>query len=823
VLAAALAAGCGGGREAATPAASSPALERTRTGLTAPWRFQGSDDLTGAEAVAYDDGAWTTVTVPHTWGRDRTWRRAWYRTHFDLPAPGGRSTYLVFEGVSTIADVFVNGRLAGQHRGAYTRFVIDATALVRPGDNVLAVRVSDAPQDTVDTLPSGRGKRLYLSYGGIYRKAWVVQTAPVHVDPTDHASSGVYVTPSAVSAEAARFSIRTLVRNSGATPARVKVHQSLRDADGAPAASFDGEVEVGAGARGEVTFEGTIARPRLWGPGHPHLYTVATELRAGGVVTDAVEVRTGFRDFRLEDGHFVLNGVPIALRGVGKHQETENSQTAMSDEEIREDFANLRDLGVNSVRLAHYPHASLEYDLADEMGLLVWAENGHSNTSKSTETGDHITREMVRQNYNHPSIVIWSVGNETGFVRVNRFAAVARAEDPRRLITYASNTGGKGKKRYPDLDFIAHNTYRGWYRGLPWDFEAKALETGFISENGAGAVITNHTDYADARHEVDVFEPEEFRQLMAEVQLQVVFRDHAPRIPMYLVWILRDFAIDKYKDARNTKGLMTYANFRKDAWYLYKAFLRPDTPVVHITSKTYFLRRGRADNGIKVYSNAAALDLTVNGEAQPRLANGAFRHANGRRIDNVFFWPAPLRAGRNDVAVRDAAGHEDRAILYYDGATDRAPADPLLPDLRSSNPGNRAVFIDRPVQAQWPFYSEFDGTADNTFDLVPEEVAGAGWISTGRMSKPEHRTALTFTAGAAAEVFVMGAEASALDQALRRAGFEATGRTGRWRNDALALVPYRLFGRTVAAGDRVSIPPVTADYVVLVKRKAGAR
>ena len=798
-------------------------MERTQTGLAAPWRFQGSDDLTGAESVEYDDSGWTTVTVPHTWGRERAWRRAWYRTHFDLAAPAGRATYLVFEGVSTIADVFVNGRLAGQHRGAYTRFVVDATAHVRQGDNVVAVRVSDAPQDTTDTLPSGRSKRLYLSYGGIYRKAWLVQANAVHVDPTDHGSSGVYVTPSAVGAEAAAFSIRTLVRNTGSSSVRVQVRQRVRDAEGGEAAALEGEVEVAAGARGEVTLEGRIDRPRRWGPAHPHLYTVATELRAGGAATDAVEVRTGFRDFRLEGGRFVLNGVPLALRGVGKHQETEYSQAAMSDEEVREDFANLRDLGVNCVRLAHYPHAPLEYDLADEMGLLVWAENGHSNVNKTTDTGDHITREMVRQNYNHPSIVIWSVGNETGFVRVNRFAAVARAEDPHRLITYASNTGGKGKKRYPDLDFIAHNTYRGWYRGEPWEFEAKALEMGFISENGAGAVISNHTDYADVRHEVDHFEPEEFRQLMAEVQMQMVFRDHAPRIPMYLVWILRDFAIDKYKGVRNTKGLLTYSNFKKDAWYLYKAFLRPAVPVVHITSKTYFLRRGSATNGVKVYSNATALDLSINGVSQGRQVNGAFRHANGRRIDNVFFWAAPLRPGRNEVAVGDGSGHGDRAILYYDGAGAPAAEDPLVRDLRSSNAGNRALFIDQPVQAQWPFYSEFDGTADNTFDLVPEEVAGAGWISTGRMSKPEHRSAISFTAGASAEVFVIGAEASALDQALRRAGFEATGRTGRWRNDALALVPYRLFRRAVAAGDRVAIPAVTADYVVLVKGKADAR
>jgi beta-galactosidase len=811
---------CGGDPAPPTAGpAASPALERPRVALSGPWRFQGSDDLAGAENPDHDDAGWAQVAVPHTWGRDRHWRAAWYRLHFDLPDPAGNTTYLVFEGVSTIADVYVNGRHLGQHRGAYTRFVLDATAAVRAGDNVLAVKVSDAPRDTADTLPSGVGKTLYHSYGGLYRKAWLVTARPVHVDPTDHGAPGVFFTPTSVTAEAAEFSIRTLVRNAGAEARKVRVVHRLQDADGGEVAALEGEVEVPGGARAETTLAGRVGRPRLWGPGHPHLYRLQTQVRDGNDVLDTVTSRTGFRDFRLDaSGGFVLNGKPITLRGVGKHQESEVSQAAMTDDEIRADFASLAELGVNCVRLAHYPHARLAYELADEAGLLVWAENGHSNANKTTDTGDRITREMIRQNYNHPSIVMWSVGNENAYVRVNRFAEIAQAEDPNRLVTYASNTGARGKKRYPDLDFIAHNTYRGWYRGSPWEFEPLAVQMRYIAENGGGAVISNHTDYAATHHAVDHFEPEEYRQLMAEVQLQTVFRDHAAEIPLYMVWILRDFAIDKYKGVRNTKGLLTYSNFRKDAWYLYRAFLRPEAPLVHITSKTYFLRRGRRDNGVKAYSNRPALELFLNGVSQGVRTNGDHRHRNGRRVDDVFFWAAPLAAGRNEIAVTDGAGHEDRAVVYYDGADAPAPEDPLVRGLKG-DPAARPVFIDQPAQAQWPFYSELDGTADNTFDALPPEVEGAGWISTRRQSKPEVKSPLSFTAGAAADVFVIGSEASALDQALRRAGFEPTDRRGRWRDDALALVPYRLFRRAVAAGDKVAIPAVTADYVVLVRKR----
>ena len=158
----------------------------------------------------------------------------------------------------------------------------------------------------------------------------------------------------------------------------------------------------------------------------------------------------------------------------------------------------------------------------------------------------------------------------------------------------------------------------------------------FISESGAGAVITNHADYGRARRVVDAFEPEEYRQVIEEVHDQVVFRDHPDAVPMYTVWNFRDFGTEKYKDVRNTKGLLTYAGFKKDVWYLYRSFLRPQEPVVHLTSKTYFLRRGRADDGIKAYSNAAALTLTLNGVDQgsraQRRAPARQRKGRGERL-----------------------------------------------------------------------------------------------------------------------------------------------------------------------------------------------
>jgi hypothetical protein len=242
---------------------------------------------------------------------------------------------------------------------------------------------------------------------------------------------------------------------------------------------------------------------------------------------------------------------------------------------------------------------------------------------------------------------------------------------------------------------------------------------------------------------------------------------------------------------------------------------------VHLASKTYFLRRGKADDGIKAFSNAAALTLTLNGTDQGARGNGAYQHPNGRTVANVFFWHARLRPGRNDVRVSDGAGHEDTAIVYYAPPAVTAPPDAgLVRDLRSSNPKSPAWFIDQEARDQWPFYFECDGSADDSFDVLPEAVRGARWIATRRLSKPEARTDLSFRIApdaARATVYVMGVESPALAAALSRAGLRDTGVRGQWRDNALRLVPFRLYAAEARGGDRVAIPGVAADYVVLVK------
>jgi beta-galactosidase len=804
-----------------------PSSPRQATLLSRSWRFLPINDLEDGARVDLDDSGWTAVEIPHTWSvpRPASFRRAWYRARFHLPKERARGrTFLAFDGVSAIADVYVNGVHLGQHRGAYTRFVLDATrALVPSEGNVVAVRVSNDPEETEDCLPSGTGGgQHYHVFGGIHRKVWLLTTAKCHIDPTDYGAPGVAVIPRRVDESAAEFDVRVRLANFERLTRRLELRLILTDPGGAQAWSALRALDLSSGAGADVVIHGGLRNPRLWGLGHPELYVLHADLWGGGRLLDSLRIRTGFRDFRCVDDRFYLNGAPVLVRGIGKHEESELRGSAVTDDEIRRDFEELSFLGVNMVRLAHYPHSRLAYDLADELGLMVWAENGNSTDAKAGETGERITREMVRQNVNHPSIVVWGVGNESEYRGVDRYAAVVKAEDPSRPIAYATNTHARPRKR--DLSFIAHNVYRGWYRGYPWEWEPRARAARMISECGAGSMISNHTDYGRAYRIVDRFEPEEYRQLVAEAQFSIVFGPERARFPLFLLWVMRDFAIDKYKGVVNTKGLLTRGGFRKDAYYLYQSFLRPELPVVHITSKTYFLRRGRADNGIKAYSNREKLRLVLNGRDAGVRVNGAYRHSNGRIVPNVFIWKDALRPGRNDLRVTDGAGHEDTAVVYFqpsDSSWASSSGEPIR-DLRSANVSNRACFIDMPIRDEWPFYYEFDGSADNTFAEAPEDLRGAGWISTRRLSKSAMSTRLDFVIdpeGAGADVFIVYTIDGRPPSGWIKAGFSTTPIRGAWRDNDLQLVSFGVMRKDCGAGERIAIPAASLDYVVLVNRR----
>jgi beta-galactosidase len=819
------------------------------------WRFCQDTSPEGSEIVIPGDAEWTELTIPHVFRLSGLHEQSagWYRRTFSADAAEkGQCFYLFLEGAGSVADVFVNGRHVGQHRGAFTAAAFDLTPAIKFGqDNELMVRVTNRDKEAANCLSQSN---LFYTNGGLYRPAWLIKTNAVHIYP-DMGSTGVYLTPQNITADKADLEVKTYVRNSKPEPVIVVVKHIVTDPDGRKCAAFETNAAIGTGMTQPVIATGSIAEPKLWDIYKPNLYTVQTQIVVDGEVVDALTERTGFRTIKMDNNRFMLNGKELLSRGVCKHHQNEHQWNAMNDEQFLDEWKGIIDLGCNTVRLAHYPHRRFEYNLADEHGIAIWAENGlagqkwdrgamRQRETKPTADGERITREMVRQNWNHPSIIFWSSGNETYEQVASHYADIIRQEDDSRLITYAS----AGEKP-ANVDFVAGNTYQGWYYDHFTDFK-KLPQNAFISETGSGSWITHHIPYGTVRWEVDRFEPEEYNELVAEFRFQTVFRNNPAGHKMFLWWNFREFYNKKFKGNRNTKGIWTLAGMPKDFYFLFKSFMNEDEQVLHLCGRHHFYRQFAPDNGIKVYSDAEQVELFLNGQSQGIKKNGDYVQPNttkrvdnqnvtveGIVINNVFFWKSPLKPGKNILEVRDNRGKTDSMVIYQkaDNGPMPVPEDSVVIDLTSSNENNPAIFIDRAVESQGPFYTEVDGSSDNTFDWLPESVEGARWIATKRLSDDDNKTDLSFTVTKPATVYVMYATgtfpahtldkpdedmikaAAALKASLQAGGFKDTGTKTTWRRHNCWLGNCGLLSRTVKAGESVNMPGQTLDYVVLVK------
>ncbi len=466
-----------------------PAAGRIDTSLDGAWRFLAAD-AAGAPTPGFDDSAapWSDVTLPHTWnaldgengGSDYYRGVGWYRRHLTAPAdfvPGkGRQAFLQFDGANIVTDVYLNGTHLGQHRGGFAAFRYDVTAVLTAGDNVLAVKVDNSPVNDVPPLSAD-----FTFFGGLYRDAHLLTTDALHVDVEDFASSGVYITPANVSAASADLSARVRIKNAGAADVRAEVLLVLVDARGVLVQQLLAGATVGAGMTSEVMLTGPLSAPHLWnGRGDPYLYTayvqVGREETVARAPTDVVSQPVGFRSFAVDPSSgFSLNGQPYDLHGVNRHQDRLDMGWAITDREHDQDMALIVEMGATAVRLAHYQHAQHFYDLADRNGIVVWAEiplvNAITASQAFTDNAHQQMNELIRQSFNHPAIVFWSIGNEQRNddaptnTLLGDLAAQVASLDPSRLSTYAhcctSDTGGLPSH----TDVVGYNEYFGWYGG----------------------------------------------------------------------------------------------------------------------------------------------------------------------------------------------------------------------------------------------------------------------------------------------------------------------------------------------------------------------
>jgi len=667
-------AGAGGSSGMAGMGYTEPPATRADVSIDSSWKFLKKDQ-TGAQATTFDDTSWSAVALPHTWnatdgqdGGNNYYRGVgWYRRHYTLPADAaGKRVYLQFDGANAVSDVYVNGTLLGQHRGGFARFRFDATLALKVGaDNVIAVKVDNSRAADVPPLEAD-----FTFFGGLYRNAHVLITDPVHLDVLDYASSGVYLDSTEVTAASAKLRARVRVQNDGAAAQTVTVTTTLVGADGSVAGTLVATGSVPAGKVQELASNTTIMNPRLWkGIEDPYVYTAYAKVEAGGILTDWVTAPVGFRSFAVDPGQgFSLNGKYLDLHGVDRHQDRLNMGWAITNKEHDQDMALIREMGATVVRLSHYEQAEHFHDLADRNGVVLWAEiplvNAITNSSAFTANAKQQLTELIRQNYNHPSIIFWGIGNEqrsddnatnTLLATLN---SLVHSEDPTRLSVYAacctSDTGGLPAHS----DVVGYNTYYGWYDAFGTNEQFGGWADGLhaakptwkiaVSEYGAGAGITQHTDNPTRPDPYGTPHPEEWQNVVHESH----WRQMKTRRYLWakIIWNMFDFAVDSRNEGdtpgRNDKGLVTYDRAtKKDAFYWYEANWTT-TPVVYITSRR-FNRRSTATVPVKIYSNLDSVTLELNGEAV----------APGTSADHVFSWPSvALRTGTNTLVATGKSG-----------------------------------------------------------------------------------------------------------------------------------------------------------------------
>jgi beta-galactosidase len=585
----------------------------------------------------------TKVTIPHTWNANylkgtTTYNRetmVYYRDIEIAPEMSGKRIFLYFEGVNSVADVFINKHTAGSHKGGYTAFCLEITDMVHTGKNALEVWVSNAYR--TDVLPISGDFNIY---GGIHRPCYLIITDKNCISPLVYASPGVLIHQDNISNDKAELTVETLL-SLKSDKGNLHLSTTISDAKGNKVSS--GNINVTAE---DMKQPFTIQKPNLWnGKINPYLYKVTVELYEGDKLIDAVSQQTGFRYISADaDNGFFLNGKSYDVHGFCRHEDVEGKGSALLPEDYSRDMDIILESGATGMRLAHYPHGKPMYELSDEKGIILMTEiplcgpGGYDFTGYLHSVDDNARQtahELVYQNYNHPSICFWGIFNEIlkndnkRFVEyddpiplIKEINKIYKTLDPSRLTTFATCVDQTNYLGCSDL--IAWNKYFGWYEGVTDKvgefFDDVKMHSGNqpvgVSEYGAGASIHQHrmpgeitTDAASHEH------PEEMQAACHEGNWEAFSKRK------YLwgkfIWCFSDFQSsirrEGDRDGINDKGLVTYdRSTKKDAFFFYKSNWNPE-PMMYITSRRY-TERTKDTTDVKIYSNLNSVALYVNGK-----------------------------------------------------------------------------------------------------------------------------------------------------------------------------------------------------------------
>ena len=602
------------------------------------WNFSG--------ASIWEESVEETVNIPHTWNtNDAAQGYNYYRGEgvytkslFIDETNGGKRIFLKFEGAQTVADVTVNDIFIGQHRGGYSAFTYEITDAVKFGEeNLIHVKVDNSKTD--DVLPLGGDFNIY---GGIYRPVHLIITEQICITPVDFASPGVFLIQKNVSKEQAEVDVLVKISNQNDELAAYELIAEIADADGNLIQTANAIISIGPEKDIQKILPVKIENPILWnGVKNPYLYSVTTTLKKGTTILDEVVQPLGLRYYETDaDKGFFLNGAHVKIKGVSRHNDFAGVASALSEKHHRIDMELIKEMGSNGIRLAHYQHSDYFYSLSDSAGMIVWAEipfvgsdqAGFHSSEEFQINAKQQLQELIRQNYNHPSVLFWGLYNEIGMKHdslltsiIEDLQVLAKEEDPNRPTVAASFINTRTDDplhKIPEL--IAWNQYYGWYYAKAdklGDFldkfhEAEPEYKIGISEYGAGGSDIQHEE--KIRRPFPFFHPWHPEQFQAEVH-EGNWKAIAERPFVWgsFIWNMFDFGSHFRREGdaigMNDKGMVNYERtVKKDVFYFYKANWSEE-PVIHITNKRFAIReKDKID--VKVYSNLENVELTVNGE-----------------------------------------------------------------------------------------------------------------------------------------------------------------------------------------------------------------
>lgn len=616
--------------------------------------------------------SFVSVEIPHTWnhldgedGEDDYKRlKCTYLKRFNHEKTYDR-VYLEFEGSNSITNVFLNGIYLGEHRGGYSKFRFEITSHLKE-KNELIVYVDNRHDDTVYPLTAD-----FTFFGGIYRPVHLIYSHNVSFDLSHFGTDGLYISQKQITKKNALIDIDAYIDSSLETETSVELKTYIFSQEGLLIDNQSSHLQLNKKGFFKQTF--SIENPHLWHGIHdPYLYQIAVKLYVDNHLVDERTIPTGFRFFSVDHETFYLNGEPYKLYGVCRHQDREHLGNALSSDMHKEDIHLIQEIGANSIRLAHYQQSDEIYSLCDTYGFVVWAEIPYiSKTSTVDLKGTNALfqmEELIKQNYNHSSILMWGVGNEIT-LRGERVSSneiydqlhqLTKKLDPYRLSTIAQLANVSYDDYHNTItDLIGYNLYFGWYVGKAHDLNdwldkyriAHPQKPLCISEYGAEGIINIHAEEPKAWDY-----SEEYQSWYHETIYQII--EKTPFIWGSYVWNMFTFASDSRAEGNtkgiNNKGLITHdRKIRKDAFYYYQAKWS-NKPMLHLTAKR-FTHRLKEQIEIKAYSNQQEVTIYHNDQLIKTIQSS----------QSIFKTQITLVTGKNHIKV--VSGNlMDEAIFYFD-------------------------------------------------------------------------------------------------------------------------------------------------------------